>query len=196
VGLSGTLLVFALMNKFGLYLPYFGCNNYLFILCTCYFNELILFLSKLFNNSIWDNTFLVKIFNNSNIHKTFLFIQRIFKFILTMLFSGRFNGFGFNPNEIKMNVVENSSNSIGNNNGKGNENNDVNNNKDSDVSNDKRAKLTGVARIQTTYGENSIEMGRKLNMTYIGDSTTPMKGLIHSNDEMALRGEEYKDSIS
>jgi hypothetical protein len=119
-----------------------------------------------------------------------------------------------------MNVVENSSNSNGNNNGKGNgkdyandkgkgidnndsnnkrkfyENNDVNNNKDSDVSNVKRAKLTGVASIQTTYGENSIEMGRKLNMTYIGDSTTPMKGLIHSKDVMELREEKYKDSIS
>jgi hypothetical protein len=191
VGLSGTLLLFALMNKFGLYLPYCGCNNSLFILCTCYFNELIFFLSKLFNNSIWDNTFLVKIFNNSNIHKTFLFIQRIFKFILTMLLSGRFSGFGFNPNEIKMNVIDNSSNSIGNNYGKGNgndyandkgkgidnndssnkrkfyENNDVNNNKDSDISNVKRAKLTGVGSKQTTYGEGSRQMAHKLNKTYL-----------------------------
>jgi hypothetical protein len=82
------------MNKFGLYVPYFGCNNSLFILCTCYFNELILFLSKLFNNTIWDKTFLFKLFNNSNIDKTFLFIQRNFKFILTMLSSGRFSRFG------------------------------------------------------------------------------------------------------
>ena len=175
MGLSDTLLLFALINKFGIYIPYFGCNYFLFILCTCYFNEIILFLSKLFNNSIWDNTFLVKIFNNSNIDKTFLFIQRIFKFILTMLFSGRFRGFGFNPDEIKMNVVENSSNSNGNNNGNGNgnnyandkgkgidnnhssnkrkfyENNDVNDNKDPDISKNKRPRLTGGGSNLTNY---------------------------------------------
>ena len=107
-----------------------------------------------------------------------------------MLFSGRFRGFGFNPDEIKMNVVENSSNSNGNNNGNGNgnnyandkgkgidnnhssnkrkfyENNDVNNNKDSGNSNVKRARLDGVVSEQLTSNGVRDQLLSNVGNTY------------------------------
>lgn len=120
VGLSGLLLLLALMNKFGLYESYFGYNNSLYLLCTCYLNELLLILSKLFNNSIIDKTFLFKLFNYFNIDKISLFIQHILKFTMPMRLplNSIYNIFGgFNFNVLKMNVVGESS--IGNNQGQG-----------------------------------------------------------------------------
>jgi len=107
VGLSGTLLLLALMNKFGLFESYFGNNNSLYLLCTCYLYEFSLILSKLFNNSIIDKTFLFKLFNNFNIDKIFLFIQRILKFTIPMRFSVNFIHKIFSAFDLKeLNVVD------------------------------------------------------------------------------------------
>jgi hypothetical protein len=205
VGLSGLLLLFGLINKFGLFVPYFDCNNSLFILCSCYFNELILFLSKLFNYTIGDKTILVKVFNNSYISKTFLFVQRDLNYIFTILFSGCFKGFDINVNDIKMNVVGNSSNSIGNNYGNGNgddyandkgkgiDNNNSSNkrkfdeiNEDSGNNNVKRARLDGVVSEQRT--SNTVDIIPHDGNTYHADSLS-MKNMAprHSQEIIGLQ---------
>lgn len=208
VGLSGTLLLFALMNKFGLYESYFGNNNPLYVLCTCYFNEFLLLFSRLFNYSIID--------------KIFSFIKCIFKFTFPVRSSvyiilKNFSGFGLK--RINMNVVDNSSNSIGNNNGNGSGNDytndkgkgidynksskirkfdqieDVNNNQGSDSSNVKRARLDGVVSDQMTSRGVGDQIVPNDNKTYLWNNKVPFTYPIASTDTTVL-GEGFKHLAS